>query len=172
MAEGGLKEIQLAVFKIGREEFGVPINQVKEIVRLIPITPVPHASDFIEGVVNLRGNIITVVDLAQRLKLNSSVHSDKTRIIIIEIKEDIIGMVVDEVIEVLHLDTSSIEPAPEIIATGIQKEYLKGVGKLGERLLILIDLVKAFSLKEIEEAKKTGIQKTKQEAGNGREKAV
>ncbi len=154
MAEGfAEKELQLVVFKIGNEEFGVPISEVREIVRLVPITPVPRTPAFIEGVVNLRGQILAVVDLARRLNLPASARSDKTRIIVIEVEDHTVGMIVDEVTEVLRLSSDNIDRTPEIISTEVHQEYLQGVGKLGERLLILIDLAKIFSAEEVEDIK-------------------
>ena len=149
------KEIQLVVFKIGKEEFGVPISQVREIVRLVPITPVPRAPQFIEGVVNLRGQILAVIDLAKRLNLTPAPRSDKTRIIVVEVEDNTVGMIVDEVTEVLRLPTENIDSTPELITTEVHQKYLKGVGKLGERLLILIELAEVLSHEEAEEVKKT-----------------
>ena len=148
MPEG---EIQLVSFKIGEEEFGVPISQVKEIVRLVHITPVPKAPSFIEGVVNLRGQILAVIDLAKRLQLKGKPRSEKTRIIVVELNNNTVGMIVDEVSEVLRLSKENFEAPPEIITTQIKQRYLKGVGKLGERLLILIDLNQVLSYEEIED---------------------
>ena len=100
--EEGKKEFQLVVFKIGNEEFGVDIKQVREIVRLVEITRMPKAPAFIEGVVNLRGQIVSVIDLAKRLDLPSRPRDDFTRIVVIEIESNTVGMVVDSVSEVLR----------------------------------------------------------------------
>jgi purine-binding chemotaxis protein CheW len=157
------RELQLVIFKISQQEFGVEINQVREIVRLVPITPVPRAPSFIEGVVSLRGQVLAVIDLAKRLNMKASPRSEKTRIIVIETEENTIGMIVDEVTEVLRLPQENIDQAPELIASEIQQKYLKGVGKLGDRLLILIDLVKILSPEEIEDVKKTKVVEEKKE---------
>ncbi len=148
------EEIQLVVFKLSNEEFGVNIHQVKEIVRLVPITPIPRAPKFIEGVVNLRGQILAVMDLSKRLQLPSNPRTEKTRIIVVEVEENTVGMIVDEVTEVLRLPLSRIEKTPQIIETKIGQRYIKGVGKLEERLLILIDLAAILSTDEIEHLKK------------------
>jgi len=148
------EEIQLVIFKIGDEEFGVNIHQVKEIVRLVPITPIPRAPEFIEGVVNLRGQILAVMDLAKRLELPSRPRSEKTRIIVVEVEDNIVGMIVDEVTEVLRLPLEKIEKTPQIVESEIEQKYIKGVGKLDDRLLILIDLANVLSLEEKEEIKK------------------
>ena len=172
MSQDKFQEIQLVIFKIGNEEFGVPISQVREIVRLVPITPVPHAPDFIEGVVNLRGKIVAVIDLARRLNLKAALRSDNARIIVVEVEEDTVGMIVDEVTEVLRITQENIEQTPELIAAEIHQKYIKGVGKLGERLIILIDLLRIFSSDEIEGIKKTKLSETKKEEDDGREKTV
>lgn len=151
----GSSESQVVVFKIAEEEFGVEINQVKEIVRLLPITPVPKAPVFIKGVVNLRGQILAVIDLAKRLDLKANPYSEKTRIVVLELEESAVGMIVDEVVEVAKVTKENIEGKPELIAGEIQYEYLKGVVKLGERLIVLIDLTKIFSPEEVEDIKKT-----------------
>ncbi|RKY40041.1 MAG: chemotaxis protein CheW [Candidatus Omnitrophota bacterium] len=150
------EEIQLVIFKIGKEEFGVNIHQVKEIVRLTSITPIPHAPKFIEGVVSLRGQILAVMDLAKRLELSSQPRSEKTRIIVVEVENNTVGMIVDEVTEVLRLPIDKIEKPPQIIESEVEQKYIKGVGKLDDRLLILIDLVNVLSLEEKEEVKKIG----------------
>ncbi|MFH1767835.1 MAG: chemotaxis protein CheW [Candidatus Omnitrophota bacterium] len=165
------KEIQFVVFKIGSEEFGVGINQVKEIVRLIPITPIPRAPHFIEGVVNLRGQILAVIDLAKRLSIQTSGRSERTRIIVVEVEDHTVGMIVDEVAEVLRLAVANIDQTPELITSEVQQKYLKGVGKLGDRLLILIDLARILSSQEVEDVKKTqGEQEKKEESDGGKEK--
>ncbi len=152
--------IQLVVFRLGDEEFGVQINKVKEIVRLIPITPIPKAPKFIEGIVNLRGEILAVIDLSKRLDIPSKPRSERTRIVVIEINENIVGMIVDEVSEVLNIPLSNIEKTPQVIESDIKQKYITSVGKLKDRLLILIDLAAILSLKEVEEVKNLEIKKT------------
>ncbi|MCG2710867.1 MAG: chemotaxis protein CheW [Candidatus Omnitrophica bacterium] len=156
MADAGKKneEIQLVVFKIGDEEFGVEINQVREIVKLVSITRMPKAPVFIEGVVNLRGQIITVIDLAKRLDLPSAGKTDSTRIMVVEVGEDTVGMIVDSVSEVLRLSADNIEDTPSFIETEVHERYLRGVGKSEDRLLILLDLNEVLSTEEIKHASK------------------
>ncbi|MCM8773906.1 MAG: chemotaxis protein CheW [Candidatus Omnitrophica bacterium] len=150
-----IKDYQLVIFKIGKEEFGVEIGEVKEIVRMLPVTYVPRAPSFVEGVINLRGQILVLIDLAKRLNLKSIGRSEKTRIIVVDVEGSSIGMVVDEVTEVLRLSKDNIEEPPQIIATDIHQRYIKGVGKWGERLFIIIDLAKILSFEEVEEIKRT-----------------
>ena len=158
------EEIQLVVFKLGKEEFGVNIHQVKEIVRLVPITPIPRAAKFIEGVVNLRGQILAVLDLAKRIELPASVRSDKTRIVVIELDQNVVGMIVDEVSEVLRIPTNRIEKTPQIVETDISEKYITGVGKLEDRLLILIDLIAILSIEEIEHVKSIQKEQSKKDS--------
>ncbi|MCD6228206.1 MAG: chemotaxis protein CheW [Candidatus Omnitrophica bacterium] len=148
------EEIQLVVFKLGEEELGVNIHQVREIVRLVPITPIPRAPEFIEGVVNLRGQVLAVMDLAKRLDIPSKPRSEKTRIVVVELEDNAVGMIVDEVSEVLRIPTSKVEKTPQLIESEISQRYITGVGKLKDRLLILIDLVAILSAEELEHVRK------------------
>lgn len=131
--------LQLVTFNVGEEEFGVGILAVREINRMMEITRVPHAPDFVEGVVNLRGQVIPVVDLRKRFNLEAAEHDKSSRIVVVELNEKVVGFLVDSVSEVLRVDYSMVEPPPAIIA-GIEREYLEGVVKLEDRLLILLNL--------------------------------
>ena len=141
--------LQLVIFQLGGEEFGVEIMQVQEIIRMPEITRIPQSPVYVEGVINLRGKIIVVINLDTRFDLNSKELDDDSRIIIVEVGDNVVGMVVDSVSEVLRLSTSNVEPAPEIISAKIKADYLKGVGKLDDRLLILLDLEKVLSDEEM-----------------------
>lgn len=137
--------LQLVIFQLGGEEFGVEIMQVQEIIRMPEITRIPQSPVYVEGVINLRGKIIVVINLNTKFDLHSKELDADSRIIIVEIGENVVGMIVDSVSEVLRLSTSSVEPAPDIISTKIKADYLKGVGKLDERLLILLDLERVLN---------------------------
>lgn len=150
MAEAKPKEYQLVVFKVGDEEFGVDISQVREIVRLVQITYMPKAPAFIEGVVNLRGQVVAIIDLAKRLGITSKPRGEATRIVIVEIEDNTVGMIVDSVSEVLRLPSEDIEDIPTLIDTEVPEHYLRGVGKLQERLLVLLDLNKILSPEEVQ----------------------
>jgi purine-binding chemotaxis protein CheW len=139
--------MQLVTFSIGEEEFGVDILKVQEIIRMMEITKVPRAPDFVEGVINLRGKVIPIIDLRKRFGLVSKGHDKDTRIIVIEISNMIVGFVVDSVSEVLRIPSSTVEPPPPVVS-GSQSEYISGVGKLEDRLLILLDLDKLLSHEE------------------------
>ncbi len=139
--------LQLVTFSIGEEEFGVEILKVQEIIRMLEITRVPKAPDFVEGVINLRGKVIPVIDLRLRFGLQTKGHDKKTRIIVIEINQMIVGFVVDSVSEVLRIPAGTIEPPPPVIS-GLDSEYISGVGKLDDRLLIMLDLNRLLSKEE------------------------
>ncbi len=139
--------LQLVSFKIGNEEFGVDILKVQEINKMVEITKMPNSPHFVEGVINLRGKVIPVVDLRKRLGLNAVEKTKDTRIIIVEVEGKIIGFIVDSVSEVLRIPANITEAPPEI-ATGINSDFIMSVGKLEDRLLILIDLNKILSLDE------------------------
>ncbi|MFP4672107.1 MAG: chemotaxis protein CheW [Desulfohalobiaceae bacterium] len=139
--------LQLVSFKLKDEEFGVDILQVQEIIRMQEITHVPNAPDFVEGVINLRGRVIPIVDLRKRFGLESQEHGSATRIIVVMIGQVTVGLIVDEVSEVLRIPENTVEPPPPIVA-GIESDYIKGVGKLEDRLLILLDLNKILSREE------------------------
>jgi purine-binding chemotaxis protein CheW len=147
----GLKnagELQLVSFNIGSEEFGVDILKVQEINRMVEITKVPQAPHYVEGVINLRGKVIPIIDLRKRFNLEAKVYDKNTRIVVVDISGNIMGMIVDAVSEVLRLQSSTIENPPEIV-TGVNAEYIKGVAKLEDRLLIFLDLSKVVDAGEL-----------------------
>jgi len=141
--------LQLVTFSIGEEEFGVDILKVQEIIRTMEITRVPRAQDFVEGVINLRGKVVPIIDLRRRFGFSSKTHDKHTRIIVIEINNMIVGFVVDSVSEVLRIPAATVEPPPPVVA-GVEAEYICGVGKLQDRLLILLDLDKLLSSDNME----------------------
>ncbi|SHL01372.1 chemotaxis protein CheW [Rhodothermus profundi] len=139
--------LQLVSFLIENEEFGVDILNVQEIIRPVDITRVPNAPAFVEGVINLRGRIVPVVDLRKRFNLPQRERDKNSRIIVVELGDKIVGFMVDAVREVLRVDPSVIEPPPEL-AIGIDAHYITGVAKLEDRLLILLDLERILSEEE------------------------
>jgi len=146
---GDVELLQLVTFSIGEEEFGVDILKVQEIIRTMEITKVPRAPQFVEGVINLRGKVIPIIDLRRRFSLHTRSHDSNTRIIVIEITQMIVGFVVDAVSEVLRIPVDTVEPAPPVVA-GMDSDYISGVGKLHDRLLILLDLDRLLSADDIE----------------------
>ncbi len=145
------REIQLVIFRLAKEEFGLDIAQVREIIRMQDITPMPKAPEFIEGVINLRGQIIAVMDLARRFGLEQTQKTEKTRIVVTEVKDNTVGVIVDEVPEVLRISEDNVDPTPEMIESQVHAEFIKGVGKLEERLVILLDVDKILSREEIKQ---------------------
>jgi purine-binding chemotaxis protein CheW len=131
--------LQLVTFRLGSEEFGVKILVVNEIIRLVQITQVPNAPPFIEGVINLRGKVLPVVGLRKRFNMPEMPLDSQSRIIVMELDHNVVGFLVDGVSEVLRIPESTVEKAPPVVA-GIGSEYIEGVGKLNDRLLILLDL--------------------------------
>jgi purine-binding chemotaxis protein CheW len=139
--------LQLVTFRIGEEEFGVNILQVQEIIRMLDITKVPKAPDFVEGVINLRGKVIPIIDLRKRFGLPARERDKMSRIIVVEIGTTVVGFIVDAVSEVLRLPASTVEPPPPVVA-GLDAEYISGVGKLDDRLLIMLDMDRLLSRDE------------------------
>jgi purine-binding chemotaxis protein CheW len=143
--------LQLVVFELGGEEFGVEIMNVQEIIRMPEMTQIPHSPDFVEGVINLRGRIIVVVNLSKRFNMRSKATDENSRIIVVEIGNAVVGMIVDSVNEVLRIPASNVEPAPELVTSKVSRNYLKGVGKIDKRLLILLDLARVMTVEEVDE---------------------
>lgn len=141
--------LQLVTFSIGSEEFGVDILKVKDIIRIMDFTKVPCSPDFVEGVINLRGIVLPILDLRRRFGLAPRERDTNTRIIVIEIADVTVGFVVDSVSEVLRIPANTVEPTPAIVA-GLDSDYINGVAKMNERLLILLDLDKLLSADDLE----------------------
>lgn len=141
--------LQLVTFSIGEEEFGVNILKVQEINRTMEITKVPRSPEFVEGVINLRGKVIPIIDLRRRFGLVSKPEDKDTRIIVIEINSVIVGFVVDAVSEVLRIPASTVEPPPPVVA-GVESDYISGVGQLKDRLLIMLDLDRLLSTEDLD----------------------
>ena len=154
MADEKAQEYQLVIFTVGNEEFGVDISQVREIVRLVQITYLPKAPVFIEGVVNLRGQVLAVIDLSKRLGVVSKQRGENTRIIVVEVGENTVGMIVDSVSEVLRLSSENVEEVPSLVDTEVPEHYIRGVGKLKDRLLVLLDLNRILTPEEFQHVEK------------------
>ena len=135
--------IQLVSFTIGDEEFGVDILKVQEINRMLAVTRVPNSPEYIDGVINLRGKVIPIIDLRRRFQMERREHDKNTRIVVVELSGKVVGFVVDAVSEVMRIPKSVTEPPPPIVA-GIDAEYITAVAKLEDRLLILLDLEKVL----------------------------
>lgn len=139
---------QLVVFDLGGESYGVDIAAVNTIIRMQEITRIPRSAEFVEGVINLRGSIIPVIDLRKRFGLEVSQATKASRIVVVEAVGQMIGMIVDAVAETLRLPSDAIEPPSPVVAS-IDSEYLRGVGKQDNRLVILLDIEKVLTAKEM-----------------------
>ena len=134
-------EEQLVVFTLGEESYGVSIEAVNTIIRLPDITCVPHTVHYIKGVINLRGVIVPVIDLRKRFDLQETASTKATRVVVVENDAMLVGMIVDAVTETLRLPIAQIEPLSSLVLS-VDSRYLRGVGKLDERLIILLALDK------------------------------
>ena len=144
-------ETQLVVFDLASEFYGVDIGDVREIIRMQSITRVPGAPPFVEGVINLRGSVVPVVDLRKRLDLTLTEQTQETRIVVVDIAGRDVGVIVDGVTEVLRIPLSSVEPPSSMIAN-VDSDYLRGIARLEGRLIILLDLSKALAMIDTQSA--------------------
>ncbi len=138
-------EYQVVAFKLGQEEYAVDVLNVQEIERLLRITRVPRTQDYIEGVINLRGNIVPVMNLHKRFALESHGDDEEKRIIVFQFDYMQVGIIVDEVSEVLRLNVNDIEETTDVYSN-LKMEHIKGIAKINDRLLILLDLLKILEV--------------------------
>jgi purine-binding chemotaxis protein CheW len=131
-------QLQLVSFYLGGEEYGLEILRVQEIIRMMNLTRVPNSPDFVEGVINLRGKVIPVVGLRKRFGLEARPHDKQSRIVVVEVHGSVIGFVVDSVSEVLRIPADTVDPPPRLAK--VDREFVSGVGKLENRLLLLLDV--------------------------------
>lgn len=141
-------ELQIVGFRVGQQSFGVPISVIHEIVRVPEITAVPDSPDFVEGVINLRGKIVPVVDLRKRFGEKTITRTKTNRILVSESEGKLVGLMVDAASEVLKISESEIDPPPQVLDHGALN-YVTGLGKLHGRLMILIDLNKTLQRGEL-----------------------
>lgn len=142
-------EMQAVVFVLNNSYYGVPILQVQEIVKMTEITKLPNTPKFVEGIVNLRGQIIPIIDLRRRFNLPAAEVDENWKILILKIEEVQFGVMVDQISEVEKVPTSLIEVPPKVVS-GVRGEFINGIAKTNERLLILLDIEKILSVEEIE----------------------
>jgi purine-binding chemotaxis protein CheW len=140
-------QVQLVTFKVGGEEFGLDVFQVHEILRFQAPTSVPRAPKFVEGVLDVRGTLVPIVDLRRRFETVQARADDDTRIVVVDHAGERLGLVVDSVTEVLRAPETAVTPPPSYIR-GLAAEYLRGIVRLGERLVILLELEKILSSEE------------------------
>jgi len=140
---------QYAVFRVGGEDYAIDIMRIMEIIRPQKVTRIPKSPEFVEGVINLRGKVVPIIDLRKRFGIASEASdSKKVRVVIVRMAGRVVGTVVDEVTEVLYIRPDQVETTPEAVR-GDGADYLMGVGKVGERLIVLLDMEKVLSKDEV-----------------------
>jgi len=150
MSDSNDEILQWVTYRLGEETYGINVMQVQEVLRYTEIAPVPGAPDYVLGIINLRGNVVTVIDTRARFGLDSTEITDNTRIVIIESDEQVVGILVDSVAEVVYLRSSEIDSAPNV-GTEESAKFIQGVSNRDGELLILVDLNKLLSDEEWDE---------------------
>ena len=135
-------------FSVGKEAYGIEIKFVTEIIGIQDITEVPELPNYVKGIINLRGKIIPVIDVRIRFKKEPKQYNDRTCIVVIDIKEISVGLIVDNVAEVINIDDSNIVPPPDI-KTGFHSRYVRGIGKVGNEVKLLLDCDKLLNDEEL-----------------------
>ncbi len=138
---------QLISFMVGDEEYGLDILRVKEVIRVREITHLPRSPSFVKGIINLRGDVIPIIDLRDKFGLSSQEQTGMTRVIVVDVESKLIGMVVDSASQVVRVPASQIDPPPPVVG-GLSAQYVKGVGKLDDRLIILLNIERILSSEE------------------------
>ena len=148
---------QIISFRVGDEEYGLEILSVREVIRIKEITRLPKAPDFVSGVINLRGDVIPIIDLRKKFGLSFKQYSEMTRVIVVEVDDKLMGMVVDSVSHVIRIGQDQIVPPPTLVG-GITADYIRGVGKIDERLIVLLNIGKILTSEEKIEIEKIHVQ--------------
>lgn len=146
--EKSLTSVQIVCFKIGKEEYGIDILKVQEILNLPRITLLPKAAEFILGVIDLRGKVLPIIDLSKRFGIESSNASKTARAIVVKIKGKKVGLAIDSVSHVVKVDSEVIEPPPAIVK-GISGRYIVGIAKVNEEFVVILDIDQIFSPSEL-----------------------
>ncbi len=142
------QEVQVVGFYIGEDEYAVNISKVREISAMVEIRKVPKSPPFVEGVINLRGGIVPVIDLRKRFELAVNENRSGAKILIVELNRNQVGMIVDNVSEVMRFYQDEIEKTPPMFSASIDSQYIQGVAKLNDKLIILLDVEKLLSFEE------------------------
>ncbi len=148
------QEVQVVIFRLENAEYGIEIGQVREIINLSEITPLPQDNQTIEGVINLRGEIIPIINLKKRLNLTNDTYSSEARVIVVESEKQLLGLKVDEAVEVLHLNKEAVQTLGDIFSKAEKRNLIIGVGNLEDRLIVLLDLARVLDQQEIHEIQK------------------
>ena len=149
LADASDSATQYVIFRVEQEEYCVEILKVQEIIRMVPITWLPRKPEYIIGVINLRGEIIPIIDLRLKFGLGKKDYSKFTRILIAQINEQLVGMIVDAVEEVLMLQSDQIEHEPEMISSSRSSDYIQGIAKIEERVIIILDIARVLSRDDV-----------------------
>lgn len=144
-----IQDCQVVVFNLDKQVYGVPISAVLEIIRMEEITGLPQAPHFIEGIIEIRGKVIPVMDLRKRFGLQVTGHTQATRIIIVDMDNTTMGIIVDSVTEVLQIASESVEPPPPVVS-GVDQAFLDGIALLDKRMIILLNLARVLHDEEKE----------------------
>ena len=139
-------DVQLVIFKLTKEDYGLPISKVQEINRMVEVTKLPHTPDFMEGIINLRGRVIPVLDLRKRFGFGFQGSTDDTRIMVTDVSGQTVGLIVDAVNEVVRITGDCIEPPPNSFVPDAQ--FVQGIGKLESRLVIILDIDRIITSQE------------------------
>jgi len=139
--------VQVVSFKVEQENYGVHIKEVQEIIRMPEVTHLPQADDYIKGIINLRGNIIPIINMRTRFHMGKKEYTDITRVIVLSIKDKLVGIIVDSVFKVLELKDVEIEDAPEII-NELSKKYIEGIGKVNDNMIIILKIDEVLTAHE------------------------
>ena len=151
MAKDNLKLVVFALTMNGRVyEYGIPIEQVHEITRPGEVMKLPGMPEFVEGIMNLRGNVVLIMDLKKRFAMGATERQDETRIIVVKMAQQKCGILVDEVLEIIPVPAADMEEPPAF-AGGVDSNFIIGIGKIGERLVIALDIKKILTTKEKEQ---------------------
>lgn len=145
-----MAEKKYVIFKLGEEEYGIDIMKVKEVTEYKETVKVPNTPDFVEGIINLRGDVTPIISLKRRFKLNHDTTLESTRVIVVNLEDRLVGFIVDDASQVLSLDDNQIDSAPEIVS-GIGKKYIEGIGKVDDRMIIMLDLLQVLDEDEKKE---------------------
>jgi purine-binding chemotaxis protein CheW len=151
-----IQTVQYVVFNMANEEYGIEITDLKEIIEVPDITSIPNAPDFIKGITDLRGEIVTVIDLKKRFNLHETAVSEdaKKRILVIKINDSTFGLLVDDVKEILKVPVDSVKKTPDLVTTKIHSDYLKGVSTFNDRLILLLNVSKILDEEDLQKISK------------------
>ena len=139
---------QYVTFTIGEEFYGVPVMKVQEIIGMTSITHIPNSADFMKGMINLRGRVVPVVDMRLKFRMPEKEYDQFTVILIIEVKENLIGMIVDTVADVVGIPEDSLQETPHF-STSINTDYITGIANIEDQLIIVLDSDRIFSMDEM-----------------------